>query len=362
MHFGLSEEQDLLQETLRGFLETECPPQRLREIFDAGAGHDEAIWRGLSEMGMAGLVVPERFGGAGLGVLELALACEVAGGAGLPGALLEHTLVCLAVDGCGSDAQRERWLPALALGETIGSIALCERGAGDAWTPESWGLRLAGGKLHGAKEFVPHLDHAGLVVVGVGGGGLALVEPDGAGLRRESQEGIDRTRPIARWVFEGAEAEPLARSEPAAVARVLDAGLVALAADAFGAASRLIRLSVDYARDRKQFGQPIAQFQSVKHQLARMGTEIEPTRALFWYAAHALDEGQPDAPRHAAMAKAHITARAVEVARAAVELHGGLGFTWECDVQMWFKRAMYDRAFLGTPELHRERMATLAGW
>ena len=144
--------------------------------------------------------------------------------------------------------------------------------------------------------------------------------------------------------------------------RVIDAGLAALAADSFGAATQLIQLSVAYAKERKQFGFPIAQFQAVKHQLARMGTQIEPTRALFWYAAHALDQGLPDAERHAAMAKAHITDCAMDIARDAVELHGGLGFTWECDVQAWFKRAMFNRSFLGTPQTHREHMATLAAW
>jgi alkylation response protein AidB-like acyl-CoA dehydrogenase len=363
VHFGLSEEQELLQETLRGFADAECPPQRLREIFDAGSGHDDAIWQGLSEMGLAGLVVPEAFGGADLGILELALCCEIAGAAGLPGALLEHALASLAIVACGDADQQQRWLPALAAGERIATLALAE--GRDAWDPRQWETSLASGKLSGSKHYVPHVEHADLVVIGVAGGGLAVLELSGdetPGVRREAQEGIDRTRPIQRLVFDGAEATPLAGATPDATRKILDAGLVCLAADAFGAATRLIRLSVDYAKDRKQFGQPIAQFQSVKHQLARMGTEIEPTRALYWYAAHALDCDLQDAERHAAMAKAHLTDKTVAVARDAVELHGGLGFTWECDVQMWFKRAMFDRSFLGTPELHRERMAALAGW
>jgi alkylation response protein AidB-like acyl-CoA dehydrogenase len=143
---------------------------------------------------------------------------------------------------------------------------------------------------------------------------------------------------------------------------VLDAGLAALAADSHGAATQLIALCADYAKDRKQFGLPIGRFQAVKHQIARLGTDIEPTRALFWYAAHALDCQLPDASRSAAMAKAHVTDRAMHAAREAVELHGGLGFTWECDVQLLFKRAMFNRAFLGTPETQRERCAALAGW
>ena len=368
MHFGLSEEQELLQATVRGFAEAEFPPQRLREVFDGGAGHDDAVWQGLAEMGIAGLVVPEPFGGAGLGVLELALVCEIAGSACLPGAILEHALASLAIVRAGSEAQRKRWLPKLAAGETVGSVAFGEQreGIGDVWSPETWSVQESGGKLTGTKSWVPHLDRADLVIVGLEGGALAVLEQaDGSipGARSEAQEGIDRSRPIHRFVLDGVEAEVLPGSRDSDIAHgVLDAGLAGLAADAFGAATRLIQMCVDYAKERKQFGFPIAQFQAVKHQIARMGTAIEPTRALFWYAAHALEEGTADAPRHAAMVKAQITDRALDVARDAVELHGGLGFTWECDVQMWFKRAMYDRSFLGTPELQRERMAAMAGW
>jgi alkylation response protein AidB-like acyl-CoA dehydrogenase len=121
-------------------------------------------------------------------------------------------------------------------------------------------------------------------------------------------------------------------------------------------------MTAEYAKVRQQFGAPIAQFQAVKHQLADMATQVEPARGLFWYAAHAWDHIPAEAPRAAAIAKAHITARASEVARAAVELHGGLGFTWECDVQLWFKRAMFDRTWGGTPEHHRARVAALGDW
>jgi alkylation response protein AidB-like acyl-CoA dehydrogenase len=378
VHFGLSEEQEMLQETVRGFASAELPPTRLREIFDAGVGHDASLWQGLVEMGLTGLVVGEEHGGAGLEILELALVCEVAGGAGLPGALLEHNLACLAICAAGSRDQQSRWLPALASGQLIGTVALGEgehdgrdgKGEGDGrWQPDQWSVRESGGKLQGHKHYVPHLEHAGLVVVGIEGGGLAVLDLSQggddvpAGIRIASQDGIDRTRPISQLTMESAEAEVLPGAADGKAARlVVDAGLVGLAADAFGAASRLIQLSVEYAKDRKQFGFPIAQFQAVKHQLARMATEIEPTRALLWYAAHALDQALPDASRHASMVKGHVTDRTLAVAREAVEIHGGLGFTWECDVQMWFKRAMFDRSFLGTPETHRERMASLAGW
>jgi alkylation response protein AidB-like acyl-CoA dehydrogenase len=358
MDFRLTEEQELLQETLRGFIAAECPAPRLRELFEAGRGHDPALWKGLAEMGVSGLVVPERFGGAGLEQLELALVFEQAGGGALPAPLLGHSLACLALVLAGSDAQRERWLPALASGAQIGSVAFAE--TDDVWDPSAWSLRVESGRLHGQKRHVPCGADADLWIVGTAGGGLALVAR-GAAVQAEDERGIDRTRPVAALRFEAAACEILPGGA-AASARLRDAGLVLLAADAFGAAWQLVRMTVDYAKARQQFGQPIAQFQAVKHQLADMATSIEPARGLFWYAAHAFDHLPDEAPRAAAIAKHHLTDRATDIARAAVELHGGLGFTWECDVQIWLKRAMFDRAFLGTPEQHRARSAELGGW
>ena len=359
MHFGLSEEQELLQQTIQSFIDGECPPNRLREIFDSGTGHDPALWKGFAEIGLSGLVVPEKHGGAGMEMLELALAAETIGGGALPGPFTGHSLACLAIAHFGDELQRERWLPALAAGEAIGTVALAE--AGDLWDPSDWGVAIADGSLRGAKRHVPHAAIADVFVVGVAGGGLAVVEKSATGLRVQDQPGIDRSRPVAELVFDATPAEILANGSDAG-ARLRDAGLSILAADAFGAAWRLTQMTVDYAKQRQQFGRPIAEFQAVKHQLADMATSIEPTRGLFWYSAHAFDHMQADAARAAAIAKAHITDRAVEIARSAVELHGGLGFTWECDVQIWFKRAMFDRAFLGTPEQHRARSADLGGW
>jgi len=358
MHFGLTEEQKLLQETVRSFVATECPAPRVRELFESGTGFDPALWKGLSEMGISGLVVPEVYGGAGLELLELALVAEQLGAGVLAAPLLGHSLASLALVLAGSPAQKERWLPALASGTTHGSVALAEEG--DVWEPDGWSLRVDGGRLRGVKRHVPGGADAELLVVGTAGGGLALVQR-GAGVRVEPEPGLDRTRPLATLHFEGASCEPLPEGA-AASGRLRDAGLAVLAADAFGAAWRLVQMTVEYAKSRQQFGQPIAQFQAVKHQLADMATSIEPARGLFWYAAHAWDHLPDEAPRAAAVAKHHLTERAAEIARAAVELHGGLGFTWECDVHIWMKRVLFDRAFLGAPAHHRARSAALGGW
>jgi alkylation response protein AidB-like acyl-CoA dehydrogenase len=359
MDFGLSEEQQMLQQTVRGFVANECPATRLRQLFDGDTGHAPDLWKGLAEMGIAGLAIPEAYGGAGLELLDLALAAETLGEGATPGPFFGHSVASLAIARAGNEAQRERWLPRLANGDAIATIALAETDS--AWQPDEWSCVLQDGKLTGDKGYAPCLELADVVVVGIEGGGLALVEPGAAGVAAEPFEGVDRTRRLHSLRFEGAPAEALAEGVAAAGA-VRDAALVLLAADAFGAAWKLIRMTIDYCGTREQFETPLTQFQAVKHELADCALEIEPTRALYWYAAHAIDHLPDEASYAAALAKAHITDRAMEIARSCVELHGGIGFTWDCDVHIWFKRIMFDRTFLGTPEVHRARSADLAGW
>jgi len=359
MDFGLTEEQDMLQEMLRSFVQNECPTTRLRELFDEGTGHDPALWSAMAEMGVAGLIVPEEQGGAGMEILDLAVVAEILGEAALPSPFLGHSLACLGILLRGSDAQQAEVLPALASGERIASLALQE--SATSWMPRDWTAKLDGGRLSGTKTIVLHAEIADAFLVGVQGGDLAWVDAGAEGLRIESINGVDRSRPFATLHFDGTPAT-LLEGGSGETSKLLGAAAVLLAADAFGAATKLIDLDVAYAHSREQFGQPIAQFQSIKHQIARLATDLEPTRALWWYAAHALDHLPDDADRSASLAKAHITDRAMHVARESVELHGGYGFTWECEVQMWFKRIMLDRSLLGTPEDHRERCAELGGW
>jgi alkylation response protein AidB-like acyl-CoA dehydrogenase len=359
MHFGLTEEQELLQQTVREFAAKQLPPQRLRALFEANTGFDAALWRGAAEVGVAGLIAPERFGGAGLSLLDLALVFEVLGEAALPGPFLGHALAVLALARGGSDAQRERWLPRLAAGEAIGTVALSEAAGG--WEPARWQTRLAQGALSGRKQFAAHAAGADLLVVGTEGGELALVERAARGVAITPVDGVDRTRALGHVAFDAAPAQALGGGAELCAA-LLDAGRVLLAADAFGAAWKLVGATVDYTRTRQQFGQPIAQFQAIKHQLANVVTELEPVRGLWWYAAHAFDHLPQDRASAAAAAKAHVTDRATDTARMCVELHGGIGFTWECDVQFWVKRIMFDRTYLGNPVEQRERIARLGGW
>ncbi|HKC50019.1 MAG TPA: acyl-CoA dehydrogenase family protein [Myxococcota bacterium] len=358
MNFDLSDEQELLQETVRQFAANECPANRVRAIFDGDVGHDGELWKGLVELGLGAIAVPDEFGGAGLELLDQALVAEVLGAAAVPGPFLGHSLAGLAVLWGGSDAQKKTWLPKLASGELLGTVAFAE--GDERWQPDEWAL-AGGPTLSGVKTAAPFGAHADLVVVGTAGGGLALVERGARGLSARPLPGVDRTRRIAELRFENTPCESLPNGV-AASARVRDAGLVLLAADAFGGAQRLLEMSVEYAKTRQQFGVTIGSFQGLKHQLANLAVEIEPARGLYWYAAHAFDHVREESERTAALAKAHLTHVYMQAARDSVEAHGGIGFTWECDVQIYFKRAMFDRAFLGTPATHRERAAALAGW
>jgi alkylation response protein AidB-like acyl-CoA dehydrogenase len=360
MEFDLSDEQRLLQETVAQFIENECPPARLRELFDDEVGFDPVLWKGLAELGLAGIHLPGEYGGSELEILDLAVVAETLGSLAAPVPFLSHSLASLAIALAGSADQKSRWLPGLASGEKLATVALAEEGG--HWLPDQWTLDAKGGTITGTKEIVEFGEQADLFVVGLAGGRFGVVERHAAGVEVQRVEGADRTRRIARVHFDKSPIERLEEGGEAVAARVRDVGLVLLAADAFGGASKLVAMSVEYAKNREQFGVTIGHFQALKHQLANMAVEIEPSRALYWYAAHALDHLPSEAERSAALAKSHITERYQQVARDATEAHGGIGYTWEGDTQIWFKRALFDRVFLGTPRIHKDRVAALAGW
>jgi alkylation response protein AidB-like acyl-CoA dehydrogenase len=358
VRFLLSDDQLDLQAAVRDYAMERGDAGARRNAFEGESGFDADFWQGLMALGAGGIATPEDAGGLGLGLLDLALAAEALGYAGAPGPFLGHVLAIHAIALCGSGAQKARWLPRLASGKAIGAIALAERG--DRVRPGDWTARIEGGVLSGKKRDVPYPELADVTVVGVTDG-FALVERGAFGQSFETRDGADRTRRLAHVTYEGAPADALPAT-PEAADRIVDAALVLLAADAFGGATRLLEMSTEYAKSREQFGGPIGRFQGLKHQLANMAVEVEPARGLYWYAAHAYDREADDSPRVAALAKAHLGDVFMQTARAAIEAHGGVGYTWDYDAQIWFKRAMFDFAYLGAPSLHRERAAQLAGW
>ena len=360
MNFDLSEEQRLLQATLDGLLENEFPIASVREFYDGDADLDPGLWKALAEVGVLGLHLPEAFGGAGLGLLDLQCVAERLGYHATPGPVLGHALAGLAISLAGSEAQKERWLPRLASGDVLGSVAFAE--VGDRWQPEQWSQALgADDTLTGSKLHVPGGRSAELLVVGIAGGQLGLVDVSEGHVTANVARDLDHTRRLANVDFSSARVD-LLPDGAAQSARLRDAALVMLAADAVGGAQRCVELSAAYAKQREQFGRAIGSFQALKHQLANLALDAEPCRPLAWYAAYAWDNATEEAPRAAAHAKSHITDRFLQVARGTVEAHGGIGYTWESEVHYWLKRAVFDRTFLGSPRVHRLRAADLAGW
>lgn len=359
MDFDLTDEQRLLQETVAQFIDNECPLARLRELYDDEVGFDPVLWKGLAELGLAGIHLPGEYGGSELEVLDLAVVAETLGSMAAPVPFLSHSLAGLAVSIAGNGDQKSRWLPGLASGEILATVALAEADGG--WMPEEWTIQ-PGATISGTKEIVEFGEQADLFVVGLAGGRFGVVDRNATGVEIQRIESADRTRRVARVSFDDTPVELLEEGGDEAAARVRDVGLVLISADAFGGASKLVEMSVEYAKNREQFGVTIGHFQALKHQLANMAVEIEPTRALYWYAAHALDHVPGESARCAAIAKSHISDRFQQIARDATEAHGGIGYTWEGDTQIWFKRAMFDRVFLGTPRVHRNRAADMAGW
>lgn len=356
MRFHPTEEQIAIQDALKGTLADSFPNERLHKLVDSEEDFDRTSWDALMALGLGGLALPEDLGGSGLGLLDLAMAIEVLGQGAVAGPVLQHCLVGLAVAMCSDEKVKAKWLSGLASGDTIATLAI-----GGDWLPESWSVTAENDALSGIVRFVPGAAAAHLFLVGTAGGGLALCELE-AGVSITAQRSSDHSRKLASVMFDNAKATVLFSPGDAAVARLFDAGLVLTAADALGGAQHCVDLSVDYAKEREQFGQAIGRFQALKHQLAQMALEVEPARALMWYAAYAWDAELPDARRAAAIAKAHIADRFVSVARAAVAAHGGIGYTWEYGLVIWFRRSMFDRAYLGSPTVHRARAADLSGW
>ena len=362
MDFGISEEQTLLQDTIRRYVETECPTTRIRTIMESATGHDPAFWRGLAQLGVTGLLVPAAHGGSELELLDAALAAEVLGWCCAPGPFLGSSMATVALVASGNADAQARWLPGIASGERLVTFALGE-GLGE-WDADKLGASVTGGRLTGEKPLVPFGDVADAIVVAAqddGVPGLWVVERGAPGVTHTTLKVFDMTRRVNMVAFDGTPVTKIA-SGRAAIDRARDAGLVLVAADAFGGAAKCIDMTVKYSLTREQFGQPIGAFQGVKHQLADLVCDLEPTRSLWWYAAHAFDHITDKSERHAALTKALLTDLFDRVTRYAIELHGGIGFTWEFDLHLWWRRALFDRAFLGEASYHRERAAALAGW
>jgi alkylation response protein AidB-like acyl-CoA dehydrogenase len=370
--FGLSEEQEALRRMARDFLARECPPALVRETATTPDGIPTALYAKMAELGWMGLIVPEAEGGLGLGVLELALMLEELGRVAAPGPFLGSQLVTAALLRAGTRTQRRTWVPRLVAGEAFGALAYLEES--DRHDPAGITLRgrptREGYRLTGTKLFVLGVPGAHVLVVAArtrSGPSLFLVEAAARGVRLRSAETIDLTRRVGevelRDVVVGRDAL-LGREGDGAglLARLLDLGAVGIAADSLGGAARALEMAVEYAKVREQFGRKIGSFQAIKHMAAEMAADVEPTRSLVWYAAYAFDHRLREAPRAAAIAKARLGEVYCRTAERSVQIHGGIGFTWEHDLHLWFKRARWNQVAFGDPTFHRERLATIDGY
>jgi alkylation response protein AidB-like acyl-CoA dehydrogenase len=364
--FGFTEEHAFLRAEARRFLAERLPIAALRRQVDAGARLDRGLWKELAGLGWVGLVLPERFGGAGLGWLHLQVLLEEMGRRLVPGPFLGSLLAGIAIERGAGDAQRERWLPAIAAGETIASLALVEPGgAFEADTIAATADPVEGGfVLRGRKNHVVGGADAGLVVAAFrepsGRVSLFAVDLPTPGVAVEDEVSIDPTRPTARIAFDGVRVGPEARLDgdgAATLADTLVRGCAALAAEQVGGAESVLQITRQYAIDRKQFDRPIGFFQAVKYPIVDMMCGVELARSLACGAAAALDAGTPSAEVHARMAKALAGDVYAQAVRKGVQLHGGYGFTWDCDVHLYFRRALWSRPMFGDAIHHRRRLA-----
>jgi alkylation response protein AidB-like acyl-CoA dehydrogenase len=332
MRFHLSEEQIAIQDAIRGTLADVWQLEQQHKFADGDVDFEPASWDALMGLGLGSILLPD----SGMGLLDAALICEVVGEAAAPGPLIGQLLSVAAVARSSNEAAKAH-LAGLEAGSTIATLAF------------------------GGSPYVQCARSAHLFLTGSRETGIALIEV-GDGVTTEPVNSTDRSRPISKVSFDGATSHMLFPAGDPMVGKLLDAALVLIAADALGGAQKCTDMSVAYAKEREQFGQPIGQFQGLKHQLAHMALDVEPARAQVWYAAYAHDADLPDAERAAAMAKAHLCDVYVRIARAAIAAHGGIGYTWEYGLNYWFRRAAFNRAWLGSPSYHRARAAELAGW
>ncbi|MCP3733506.1 acyl-CoA/acyl-ACP dehydrogenase [Sphingomonas sp. RP10(2022)] len=353
MDLTLTDERRAIRDAARDFLTDAASPDRVRAAVEGGTGFDADLWRGLAiEMGFAGLIVPEAHGGAGLGAIDMALVLEETGRCLAPVPFFETAVVAVTAVLAGGDAaQQAHYLPRLAAGARV-SVA----GTADRPT-------FRAGRLTGSAGFATFAHVAELILVATDDDRIVVLEADTPGLTVAPLPGLDRTRRFARLTFDCAVADGAVLARPGAMRQAMTIGAGLLAAEQTGAAQYSLDATVDYVKQRVQFGRTIGSFQAVKHMLADMMLLVEASRSAALAAAAAIDmsDGAVDAERDAAChaARAYASDAFRQVAADAIQLHGGIGFTWEHHAHLYFKRARASATWLGTADAHREALARI---
>jgi alkylation response protein AidB-like acyl-CoA dehydrogenase len=377
MDFGFNEEQEMLRATARKFLENECTSEFVRKRMEEPAGVTPEFWTKLAEQGWLGLIYPEEYGGSGLGIVDLTVLMEEMGRAVMPGPFFSTVLLGgLTILEAGSAAQKKEWLSKIASGEAKATLAWTEPNArwdaaGITTTAKAGGSK--GFTLSGTKLFVPDAHLADVLVVVARtkeaktpeeGIGLFLVPKGTRGLEINLLPTMDQTRKLCEVKLndvavpaEAALGAPEGGWAP--LLRVIERATVALCAEMCGGAQKVLEMTTEYAKIRIAFGKPIGSYQGVKHRAADMLVDVENAKSLTYYAAWAVDENVPEAPLAASMAKAYTSDAFRKTAGAGIQLHGGIGFTWEHDLHLYFKRAKASEFTFGDATYHREKVAQL---
>jgi alkylation response protein AidB-like acyl-CoA dehydrogenase len=370
MQFTFSDEQEEFRLIVRRFMDDKSPTTEVRKLMDTEEGYDEAVWKQLSqELGLPGIHIPEEYGGQGFGFIELCIVMEEMGRALLCAPYFSTTaLAATAIMGAGTEEQKLALLPDIASGQTLATLAFTETSG--SWEPGSMELTATpvddGYELNGSKSFVVDGLTADLLIAvartpgtsGAYGLSFFTLKGDGKGVNRHLLKSLDPTRKLAQIEFDHAPATLLGELNEAGaiLPNILDLAAVALASESVGGAQKMLESSLDYAQLRMQFGRLIGSFQAIKHKCADMFLEVELAKSAAYYAAAEAAEQTADFPAVASLSKACASDTYMKAAQECIQIHGGIGFTWENDTHLYFKRAKSSEVFLGDPNYHRDQL------
>ena len=369
MNFAFTEEQEQLRQFVRSFLEDKSPESAVRELMETEKGYDDAVWKQMAEqLGLQSLVIPEEYGGQGFTFVELGVVLEEMGRALLCAPYFSGMLASQAILHSGDEDAKKAHLPGIASGETVAALAFTEESG--KWDEAGITLQASeadgGHTLSGTKSFVIDGHIADLLVVAArSGAGVSLftVSGDAAGVTREALNTMDQTRKQAKVTFDSTPAT-LIGAEGAGwdtMTTVLDLAAIALAAEQVGGAQFVLDMAVQYAKDRVQFGRPIGSFQAIKHKCADMLLEVESAKSAAYYGLWCAAELNDELPSVASLAKAYCSEAYFHAAAENIQIHGGIGFTWEHPAHLYFKRAKSSELLFGDPAYHREMLAQRIG-
>ena len=358
MYFGLSEEQQSLEDNIKKYLEDNASLDTIKEVAGGDSAKAENIHKGLVELGISGLMVPEQYGGL---ELDMLFASVVSGALGTGTAPVPYAgayvMAPMALSLGGSESQKETWLPKIAGGEAVVGIGISEY----VGAREDAAITFSNKSISGRCLFVIDAKNADAYILANKAGELYLVDAKAKGISVTELVTVDKTRPSIELNLKSVKAELLPGSEnnQEVINKVLDAGRLMLSADSVGASQVMLDKAVAYSLERKQFGRVIGSFQAVKHMCAEMAAELEPCHSMIWHAAHCYDHDPSQARLLACHTKAHVSEVAKQISKTSTEVHGGMGFTDELGLHYWFKRIGLNRQLLGSPELVREEAAKI---